>query len=123
MVDDGSSDGGAAVVEAIGDPRIRLIRQANGGVSRARNAGIAAAHGDLVCFLDADDWYGPTFLAVLAAMYQRYPQGSFFSTSFLCMAILRMASLTRMRGAHFSRMTIFTIPSRKWGFLLRKSIP
>ena len=72
VVDDGSRDGGAALVEAMADPRVRLIRQANGGVSRARNTGIAAARGELVCFLDADDWYGPAFLAVLVAMYRRY---------------------------------------------------
>lgn len=85
VVDDGSRDGGAALVEAMADPRVRLIRQANGGVSRARNAGIAAARGELVCFLDADDWYGVAFLEVMVNMYRQYPEGSFFSSSFLCM--------------------------------------
>ncbi|NBV18966.1 glycosyltransferase family A protein [Janthinobacterium sp.] len=85
VVDDGSRDGGAALVEAMPDPRIRLLRQANGGVSRARNAGIAAARGELVCFLDADDWYGKDFLKAMVSIYQKYPEDSFFSTSFLCM--------------------------------------
>lgn len=107
VVDDGSVDGGAAVVEAMDDPRIRLIRQTNGGVSRARNVGIAAARGDLVCFLDADDWYGPAFLSVLAAMYQRYPQGRFFSTSFLCMSDPEDGQLDTDADAHFSALDNF----------------
>lgn len=85
VVDDGSSDGGAAVVRAIDDPRVRLLQQKNGGVSRARNAGIAAARGDLICFLDADDWYAPGFLQAVSTMYRQYKDEHFYSTSFLCM--------------------------------------
>lgn len=56
VVDDGSSDATAAVARQFGDA-VRLIRQPNSGVSVARNAGAAAATGDWLAFLDADDWY------------------------------------------------------------------
>ena len=57
VVDDGSRDDSADVAERIAaaDARVRVIRQANGGVSRARNAALAACTGDLVTFVDPDD--------------------------------------------------------------------
>lgn len=54
VVDDGSGDGSAAVAEALGDP-VRVLRRPPAGISAAVNAGIAAASGDLVGFIDADD--------------------------------------------------------------------
>lgn len=58
VVDDGSGDATAAIARGFGE-RVRLIQQANGGVSVARNTGAAAASGDWLAFLDADDWYAP----------------------------------------------------------------
>ena len=55
VVDDGSTDATADVARRFN--AVRLIKQANGGVSVARNAGAAAATGDWLAFLDADDWY------------------------------------------------------------------
>jgi glycosyltransferase involved in cell wall biosynthesis len=65
VVDDGSTDDTELIVEreARKDSRIRLIRQANGGVARARNAGIAAARADYVAPVDADDLWHPDRLA------------------------------------------------------------
>ena len=62
VVDDGSTDATAAIAGAYGPP-VRCLSLANGGVARARNAGIAAAGGDLVAFLDADDVWLPEKLA------------------------------------------------------------
>jgi glycosyltransferase involved in cell wall biosynthesis len=58
VVDDGSTDATAEVARQFGDA-VRLIQQKNSGVSVARNAGAAAAAGDWLAFLDADDWYAP----------------------------------------------------------------
>ena len=54
VVDDGSTDDSAAIAESYGPP-VRLIRQENQGESVARNRGIAAASGDWIGYLDADD--------------------------------------------------------------------
>jgi glycosyltransferase involved in cell wall biosynthesis len=64
VVDDGSTDETAALAESLG---VIVLMQANRGVSEARNAGLAAARGDLVVFLDADDELLPDALAHGAA--------------------------------------------------------
>ncbi|MEV6151239.1 glycosyltransferase family 2 protein [Nonomuraea sp. NPDC052129] len=68
-VDDGSTDGGAAVVEArmAADPRISLIRQANQGVGRARNIGVRRATGRYLAFVDGDDKVPPRAFQRLVA--------------------------------------------------------
>jgi len=87
VVDDGSTDGGGDIVTAIADPRIRLVRQENAGVSAARNRGVALS-GDAsfrspyICFLDADDWWEPTFLAEMTALIERYPDAGIYGTSY-----------------------------------------
>lgn len=65
VVDDGSTDGTDGLVAALAatDPRIRLIRQPNLGVAAARNRAIAAATGEFIAPLDADDLWDPTKIA------------------------------------------------------------
>lgn len=82
VVDDGSTDGSASVVESLHDPRIRLIRQANAGVSAARNLGIAEARGEYIALLDADDEWRPEYLATIAALIRKYPQCDVFATNY-----------------------------------------
>src|SRR5205814_9848885 len=72
VVDDGSSDGTAATVAAFGD-RVRYLFQPNAGVSAARNAGVDAATGEWLAFLDADDWYYPDRLRWHAQWIDREP--------------------------------------------------
>ena len=82
VVDDGSTDGSAAVVESLHDHRIRLIRQANAGVSAARNLGIAEARGEYIALLDADDEWRPEYLATIAVLIRKYPQCDVFATNY-----------------------------------------
>lgn len=83
VVDDGSRDEGPAQVARCGDPRVRLLRKPNGGVSSARNAGIEAARGSHVALLDADDWWEPGHLAGLAAVMAHDPGALLVGSAFL----------------------------------------
>ncbi|KGT91395.1 glycosyl transferase [Enterobacter cancerogenus] len=73
IVDDGSTDesGERADTYAQQYPHIRVIHQANGGVSRARNAGLAMARGKYVTFPDADDTMNPAMYQTLVEMAER----------------------------------------------------
>ena len=67
VVDDGSTDGSASIAKAIAekDLRFRIVTQENKGLSEARNAGIEAAQGDWITFVDSDDMLAPNFLQAL----------------------------------------------------------
>lgn len=73
VVDDGSTDTTAAIVESFDHPRLRLIRQGHAGVSAARNRGLAALDAEAYLFLDADDCLAPEALGELAATLDASP--------------------------------------------------
>ena len=68
LVDDGSPDACPAICDAYAarDRRIRVIHKANGGLSDARNAGLAAACGERIAFVDSDDRVHPCYLQYLS---------------------------------------------------------
>lgn len=79
VVDDGSSDSTPRLVAdlAATDPRLRLIEQPNAGTAGARNTGIAHATAELVCFLDNDDLWMPTYLESMGAALAGAPDAAF----------------------------------------------
>ena len=60
----------------------KLIRQANSGVSAARNAGVAQAHAEYLAFLDADDWWEPTYLERMAQLIADYPDAGLYASNY-----------------------------------------
>lgn len=67
LVDDGSPDNCGAMCDAWAakDSRIRVIHKENGGLSDARNAGLALATGEYIAFVDSDDWVHPEYISKL----------------------------------------------------------
>ena len=84
VVDDGSGDGSfeVASLAIAGHENCRMLRQENAGVSMARNNGVAASYGEYLCFLDADDWWEPTFLEEMAKMIGAFPDAGIYGTNY-----------------------------------------
>jgi glycosyltransferase involved in cell wall biosynthesis len=98
VVDDGSTDAGPALVRDLQDERIRLVSQANAGVSAARNRGIELARADLVAFLDADDLWLPGFLAAILELAADFPQARWFATGYEIRRVQGNSMVARLRG-------------------------
>lgn len=93
IVDDGSTDNSLQVVNEymcdvscmmsdVGD-KIKVISQDNFGVAAARNNGVAASHGEFLCFLDADDWWEPIFLEGVDKLIAEYPDAGIYTTNYI----------------------------------------
>ena len=111
VVDDGSSDDSAEIVESIlqeankairllgeqdltssphrlsdsdfASSPVLLVKQQNQGVSAARNNGVAQAQGDYIAFLDADDWWEPTYLERMAQLITDYPEAGLYGMNYI----------------------------------------
>jgi glycosyltransferase involved in cell wall biosynthesis len=104
VVDDGSTDDSCAIAdefvrEAMGNGlwaideennrqspianRLMLLKQQNAGVSAARNNGVAQASGEYIAFLDADDWWEPTYLERMARLIDDYPKAGLYACNYV----------------------------------------
>jgi GT2 family glycosyltransferase len=81
VVDDGSTDASFKLASSYGPP-VKALRQENRGAALARNAGVKAASGRWVAFLDADDYYYPRRLELAAAALERFPAADFVTADF-----------------------------------------
>ena len=82
VVDDGSTDCSADIVERMASPIVRLVRQANAGVSAARNRAIEMATGRWIALLDGDDWWREDYLLQMARLIERYPDCGAYGSGF-----------------------------------------
>jgi cellulose synthase/poly-beta-1,6-N-acetylglucosamine synthase-like glycosyltransferase len=69
VVDDGSTDNTPDIVQKF-RPRVRYVRKGNGGQASAFNVGIREAQGEIVAFLDGDDWWAPGKLTAVASVFE-----------------------------------------------------
>jgi glycosyltransferase involved in cell wall biosynthesis len=74
VINDGSTDGTLEQLNTVKDPRLKVFSYENGGISVARNRGIAQATGEFIAFLDADDLWTPDKLELQLAALQQHPE-------------------------------------------------
>ena len=87
VINDGSTDNSAIVADeylkATDGIDYQIISQQNAGVSAARNAGVALSHGEYLAFLDADDWWEPTYLERMAQLIIDYPDAGLYASNYI----------------------------------------
>jgi glycosyltransferase involved in cell wall biosynthesis len=81
IVNDGSTDQSEAKISVFKDNRIQYYSKKNEGVAPARNFGIEKATADYICFLDADDYWHPTFLETMQRYSSELPEQKVFAAA------------------------------------------
>lgn len=136
IIDDGSKDGTAALCDRLEaeKPLVRCIHKENGGVSSARNLGIAEANGDYIWFVDSDDAVLPIPTAELAtcastgadmilfgAEYEYYRGNKVLRREKLCIQE-RLTLADSQIGVHFRELFYQNYLSAVWNKLIRRSL-
>ena len=84
IMDDGSKDDSFEIAKKAIEfhAHCRLYEQQNAGVSMARNNAVAHSQGEYLCFLDADDWWEPTFLEEMDKFIKTFPEAGIYGTNY-----------------------------------------
>lgn len=82
IINDGSTDKSEEKVLNFNDNRIRYFSKENEGVSATRNFGIEKANGEIIAFLDADDYWYPNHLENLFQLYNQFPECGLYCTNY-----------------------------------------
>lgn len=87
VINDGSTDNSAIVADeylkATDSIDYKIINQPNAGVSAARNNGFSVSSADYIAFLDADDWWEPTYLERMAQLIEDYPKAGLYACNYV----------------------------------------
>ena len=101
IVNDGSTDRSLERVKQFSDSRIQLFNQENKGAAMARNFGIEKAKGELIAFLDADDYWFPNHLEEIVRLYNDYPNCGIYCSRY-SMKISKNKILKIDYGSHLN---------------------
>lgn len=84
VMDDGSTDNSFEVASSSikGNDNCCIYHERNAGVSTARNQAVTLSHGDFLCFLDADDWWEPSFLERISGLISDFPDAGIYGTGY-----------------------------------------
>lgn len=87
IMDDGSTDGSAElakqIISELADGRYHLLSQSNAGVAAARNNAVKQSSGELLCFLDADDWWEPEFVEEMVRFTELVPNAGLWASNYI----------------------------------------
>lgn len=86
IINDGSTDDSVIIAEeylnGVEGISYKIMSQQNAGVSAARNYGFSVSIGDYIAFLDADDWWEPTYLERMAQLITDYPEAGLYACNY-----------------------------------------
>ncbi|MCH8502448.1 MAG: glycosyltransferase [Aliidiomarina sp.] len=94
ICDDGSEDETEALIAAIEDPRVTYVRQDNQGAAAARNTALRRAKGDIIAYLDSDNYWHPAYLELVVAAFTQMPGRSTIYFDFIDFHLRRDGSLS-----------------------------
>lgn len=87
VINDGSTDNSAIIAEEylndVEGISYKILSQLNAGVSATRNNGFSVSSGDYIAFLDADDWWEPTYLDRMAQLIEDYPEAGLYACNYV----------------------------------------